>query len=565
MSKYFNGEPLFYERPAFVKTAGAKLGDNPKEWESEILDVLHREHPYLVDSRVNIKMKKIDPESGSGIGSISLDDKISIPVVIESYRMKPLDVFFSGKEILPLTRERIEQALKTMSLGKPVSPAKGEATDSSLTNMTTAPYDGKYTFANSLSITESQFAHAINGAFTESGFVFDLANNELWKDALSSYLNNAQTQEKVAASKPKYSLTEVKPFNHDISKEAGIYNVPTSKGDKVGVLVPVTEKLASTSERWLFVSLTDGSYAPLDRPEVPYKPVEHLKIASHDIADGRGVFLNHSGGKLQATDIFEVLCKIGSDKVLLRDQYGRKFNLVKTAAVSRIEVGGGVVAVPETAVFLPTNNRVEITHTKVANRLEDGVNTITVSKRGSRMHFSSPNDWEFESVLSKEGSYPDEVIELLSPYFDDQSISQLVMIEEGKSKTFNVLTEQIEKIAKTLDLDVPTLTDQQLSAINHVAAMIDRDTIEIIKVAEGSARQTVDSLLGLNFLNKQNLHRFMDNMDKVGEARQVVGQLLMASRLGLDVDDAPLRTAFFALDDVEQDLQQLYNVTTAGR
>lgn len=561
MSTYFNGEQLFFEREPFIKTAKTKLGDDPKQWESEILDTLHQQHPYLVDSRININMKKVDPESGSGIGAVVLDDKINVPVVVQNYRMAPLDVFFNDSDIVPLTRERIEQALKTLAIGKPVAPAKGEATDSSLSSMTQAPYDGKYTFASSLQFSEQEFAEAINRSYNESGFVFDLAHNSVWKEVLSSYLSGAQDHEKVAEA-PKYSLVEATPFEYEVTKEAGIYNVPTSKGDKVGLLVPITEKLASNSDRWLFVSLTDGSYATLSDPAVPHKPIEHLKVAAHNVETGYGVFVSNNG-KLQATDVLEVLCKFGSDKVMLRDGMGRKYNLVKTAEVSQIEIGGGIIAVPTNAAFFPIKERVEVVHVKVANLLENGPNALAITKQHARLYFHGVKDWEFENLLSKEGSYPDEVLGLLTPYFDDQSLNLMVAVPEGKTKFFEVKPTEVVKTAE--NLEAPALSDEQLSAINHAAAILDKTAADFLKLADDATRDTVDSLLGLNFLNKQNLHRFIDNMDKIGEARQVVGQLLVASRLGLDVDDSPLRTAFFALDEVEQDLQQLYNVTTAGR
>ena len=561
MSTQFNGEPLFFEKAPIVKLARTKLGDDPKQWESDILEVLHQQHPYLLDTNISINMKKVDAESGTGIGAIVLDGKVNVPIVIHNYRMAPLDVFLNDTEVVPLTRERIERAMKTLAIGKPVTPSKGEATDSSITHMTTPPYDGKYTFASKLSYTKAEFASAINHTYNETGFVLDLASNDLWKEALGSYLTSALEHEKTATAGPKYSLEEAKVFEHSIAKEAGIYLVPTSKGDKTGVLVPITEKLASRSDRWLFVSL-DGSYAPLSNPSIPYKPVEHVKIAHKEPESGSGIFVANNG-KLQATEMFTVLCKLASGDLLLKDVHGNEVRLVKSADVDHIEIGGGLLVVPNNAVFLPTSDRVTVTHTKVANLLENGADGLTVRNQNSRLVFNSIRDWEFEDVLSKEGSYPDEVLNALSPYFDDQSLQLLLTVPNGQQRTFTVKTAGMAKVAGA-DLAVPQLSHDQLVAINHAAAAIDRKAAGFLKIAASEASDTVDTLLGLNFLNKSNLHKFVENMDKVGEARQIVGQLLIASRLGLDVDDAPLRTAFFALDEVEQDLQQLYNVTTVN-
>jgi hypothetical protein len=561
MSTHFNGEPLFFEKAPIVKLARTKLGDDPKQWESDILEVLHQQHPYMLDTNISINMKKVDAESGTGIGAIVLDGKINVPIVIHNYRMAPLDVFLNDTEVVPLTRERIERAMKTLAIGKPVTPSKGEATDSSITHMTTPPYDGKYTFASNLSYTKAEFASAINHTFNETGFVLDIANNDLWKEALNSYLTSALEQEKTAQTGPKYFLEEKAPFQHQLTKEAGIYSVPTSKGDKVGVLVPITEKLASSTDRWLFVSL-DGGYIPLADPTIPFKPVEHVKVARKEPVSGSGIFVANNG-KLQATEIFDVICKLGSGDVLLKDIHGRECRMVKSANVDRIQMGGGLLVVPENYMFLPTTERLSLTHVKVANLLEDGSDRITVRNQNSRLLFSSGKLWEFGDLLSKEGSYPDEVLNALSPYFDDQSLQLLLTIPTGQQRTFTVKTAGIDKTASA-DVAVPVISRESIAAINQAAAVIDRKAAGFLKIAANEASETVDTLLGLNFLNKSNLHKFVENMDKVGEARQIVGQLLIASRLGLDVDDAPLRTAFFALDEVEQDLQQLYNVTTVN-
>jgi hypothetical protein len=82
---------------------------------------------------------------------------------------------------------------------------------------------------------------------------------------------------------------------------------------------------------------------------------------------------------------------------------------------------------------------------------------------------------------------------------------------------------------------------------------------KIAAVTDDQAKQTVDSMLGLNFLNTETIHRFVSQIDKIDQARDVTAKLLLASRLGLDLDSRPLRTAMFALDSVSRDLKELRN------
>jgi len=85
----------------------------------------------------------------------------------------------------------------------------------------------------------------------------------------------------------------------------------------------------------------------------------------------------------------------------------------------------------------------------------------------------------------------------------------------------------------------------------------------MIKLSQEQGKKTVDALLGLNFVGPENMQRFVDKIETISQARQAVGELLLASRLGLDVDQMPLKTAFQALDKIESELRQLRTMESA--
>jgi hypothetical protein len=71
----------------------------------------------------------------------------------------------------------------------------------------------------------------------------------------------------------------------------------------------------------------------------------------------------------------------------------------------------------------------------------------------------------------------------------------------------------------------------------------------------------VDSILGLNFINDANIYKFLDHTDELEEASAVLAKLLLASKMGFQVETAPLKTALFALDNVIRQMKQLRSTT----
>ena len=59
------------------------------------------------------------------------------------------------------------------------------------------------------------------------------------------------------------------------------------------------------------------------------------------------------------------------------------------------------------------------------------------------------------------------------------------------------------------------------------------------------------------------MSKYFDGIDLLEDARQFCLKLLLASRVGMNVDSDAARTAAFALDEVAKDLKQLRSMNTA--
>ena len=118
-------EPLFYAKPSFEKIAvTVKMPDDEKKWAPRILSELHRQVPAMEQFHANIVLDRMEPNKGFGFGYIIAQPKvlnpmmsqtlpkIKIPVVVKSWKLSPLDVFYdaSGKGY-PLNERRVREAL----------------------------------------------------------------------------------------------------------------------------------------------------------------------------------------------------------------------------------------------------------------------------------------------------------------------------------------------------------------------------------------------------------------------------------------------------------------------
>lgn len=127
-------EPLFFDtKLTYEKIAmEAKLSDNEDTWVQEVLQELHKQHPFLGTYDVTPVMTEVDGEQGYGIGYFKVSNKsarppgpantalaagdgvrsIRVPIVIKERKLQELDVFQShdGKAY-PLNEERVRAAL----------------------------------------------------------------------------------------------------------------------------------------------------------------------------------------------------------------------------------------------------------------------------------------------------------------------------------------------------------------------------------------------------------------------------------------------------------------------
>lgn len=117
---------LFVEAPHMDVTGVKKLSENPDAWGEEITSLFRSQHPEVESAYLSINFTHKEDETGTAVGSLVVTEPTSrqqayIPVIINNYRMYPLDIIImpSGGKLIPtlLTAETLQTALFNSEFG----------------------------------------------------------------------------------------------------------------------------------------------------------------------------------------------------------------------------------------------------------------------------------------------------------------------------------------------------------------------------------------------------------------------------------------------------------------
>jgi hypothetical protein len=106
--------------------------------------------------------------------------------------------------------------------------------------------------------------------------------------------------------------------------------------------------------------------------------------------------------------------------------------------------------------------------------------------------------------------------------------------------------------------DIKLASDPRPQAKKISSAVRSLRACLVKEAAVMNSAQTVDAVLGIGFLNSENVLHFMARLPYLEQAMSMVGELLFASRLGLSsIPEGASARAFRALDEVVTGLRAL--------
>lgn len=573
MDTHFDPDPLFVSKPAYQpleKVAAITLGRDPNNWEQEISQALHKEHPFLHEHNINIFMTKTDAETGTAIGSVQLDNKILIPIIIDKFVLAPLDLFYHKNKLHPLTRASLETVLQDTAIGTPEAPGSGEVSDQSLYGRAQPPFDGKYTYASFADATSpEEFSAAVLAALGDEETVkHELHTNPTFRKVAAMYCGTSRTtKRKPMAKKAGLSLRSYTSFSKLANH--GIYEVALASGrvpalvfdsvmDLTGNMRQGQGLVVGLDKEARYAYLTPGQEVASRGTELP----DHIDVGE-PISKTAGVFFKMTKQAGICTDPIFIDHVVGEDEWVCHDRFNQNFRLQKVAELKAPVYGNKVLSIPADWDWAPVSSSdstltikqaaLTETHEKEYFRIANFGGRLTVTGLDG---FPSDGDDVVKTASALCERFDQNDVMAILGNMADRDVAYVCVDPVDTEVDFY---EELGKMAGVHGVDFIKEATYvcPMRAFNFPATP--SESIKIAAVNDDEAKQTVDAILGLNFLNPENLYKFSDNVTMLEDAKESVAKLLLASRLGLDVDSRPLRTAMFALDAVVRDLRELQN------
>lgn len=152
-------QDLFSEDPTFRRVQYTKLSDNPQEWAQEISAIVSERLPRSLELTAEPQFQQIDESRGYAIGtaivrSTKSPKSVGIPIIVKSWNLSPIDLFFQDGKLLPLNEVTISKAFFESNLGAGLAPERKppQMADDAYAEVRNPPMGGKYTYSSDRSM-----------------------------------------------------------------------------------------------------------------------------------------------------------------------------------------------------------------------------------------------------------------------------------------------------------------------------------------------------------------------------------------------------------------------------
>jgi hypothetical protein len=226
------------------------------------------------------------------------------------------------------------------------------------------------------------------------------------------------------------------------------------------------------------------------------------------------------------------------------------------------KIGSNVFMSPEWQ-FAKIGSDCTVASVETANKFEWPSDSIEIRKEGEIFYL----DGMTVAGISETGEGRRDFYDALSARLDGDTAGLIMQEAEKTGQAFFTFKSEgvtkvaeIEKRAELIKLAkrYQVGPNRLVQAAAHIRPCERFEFFKIaVEVGEEEAKNTVDTILGLNFVNDENLYKFVEKTDVLENALDTLSKLLLASRLGLDIEQAPLRTSMFSMDEVVRQLRNL--------
>ena len=598
--------PLVFNRE-MEKVATHDMPQDATMWDEEVMRHLHEEFPELTEDSLEVVFKKTDAKKGYGYGFVSLGNKgmIKVPIIIKEFKMFPLDVMLFNEKAYPLTADTVKEIVQSTAIGK--SQSKPEEPFAYVgPNITERVYPGLYSvFRPGLGgrISAYKYASVLAETARNAGQVQGL-RDRLAKDPTmtAAWANSPMKEVLKKAATVNVHPDEVKPgaahplvdafirrdgpdTGVELITKPGLYHVEGISGRQYkGYVYPTVMNFdLQKQDVMVFVGRVKEEPKPGDKnvPAQPYYGGEYgsvqQSIAGKACSDSdesketsrygapgqTGVFFIRKGSVAVAFIPVKIISKTRMNenrkmnfekdhqnieltknfevqKFTVQDSFGVRYHVVISPLVTNVSKLGDMVLMPADTSFSSLGTLVTLKSEAGQLKKVAAGPTVTVKHLGGES-FAVDCDWA--EGWMKEGDLKNRLQEHLSQYYTNESLEK-VFAEAKKTGRVNINNRMEKKFL------APVHKHEYREA--HKIA---RDLTKI--AAHLPDPGLVDTVLSLQFINKDNINKFISFIPQFEQAASHLADLLIASRLGLDVPEYPVKTAMENMADVISELRMM--------
>lgn len=584
-------EELFIKKYEFEKKADKKLSNNIMQWQNEILETLYQQFPELSQFPQAINYISKNDDKKSAAGRIDFAEKISIPFIVDSGKLKPMIVFYpaggSISDSMPLSQLAIQQNLSPQNFYKKLAPKtpRASAYSASGSAVKSASFieslSGKISSEDKESVLKELVEPRMLATLVEkkaSHFIDKVSG-------LSSSVNKVQEP------------VEIEEDIEYIYKQADLGWVKMSGNSKV--YAPKITHLREIDAKGEFIKASGKADDPMEKiasvtGAIAYKGSD-FKIITLDktfckksalLVDEKSNYIEdftkeanwkysdknvHTPVAKTANPGDFILIKTSSKEycgpVYVSSAYKEKDNwkitginegftklsFVENPRLSNSIIHGNTVYLPK-AEFIKLSSKVK--PEKAFSKKADALNYV--AKRKGDFYLIGP---AFEKLSALSGSR--------GPFNKHEASWNLLQLNASKD-----LVEKVANLAEgkeflvNEELSVPCSLDTLLALEKRSSAVISQFIKDHVKglVKEAAVTgnpETLDLVLGLNMINEDNMGAILQNLDLFDNVLNLLSRLWLMSLAGFkEVDEAALNSILTRLTKVKE---VLTNVAGSSR
>ena len=527
MDKYMG----LFTQEELQKLAYTRVSENAGDWPKDVLDTLYIEFPSLLPYDVKIHFREKDENRGYGVGSIVLPGLV-IPVIIKDYRLAPLDVAIVNQKVVPLTKEALAVIIARKNAFAKLQPSDQEGINSTFNPvMQSAAGDPIVEAPNVVGYEkEASILDKLSGHITKEAKkkLIELSKDPLVKKAAKDNPKISEALEKVAKMKAVDRVDNIEEgLNRKIPRDIhyiykqGQYRYTGIFGNSQIDSPVIIQNLEEHSIKD-FPLIKTAAGSPLTKEE---RPVAETDIGVPPSSGDYGV-LKYANGEATLPFMVDNVTYLDDTFVINAHDGFTKRNFYPLKGISEEiphELDKCGTYVPTTAKFVH----------------------IPVDKQNTAL---SVGEWENKVYRMDKLSY-----RLIGPQLakyaglhkesDTWSIHDTIwaLIATGGSN------EDVEKVANLkineeytvqtrlrIPVGIDKLAELVQDEINKYAKL-DSVSVDFLKMAAYlPENDSVDAVVGLNFLSKINIQEFIKLIPLYEEAASSLARLLISIRMGLE-------------------------------